>query len=329
MTVFGNTLSEYIAFQKYLLILTIAAGLIRFGLSLAGDAGRNRSPVQHDGSTPIRHRLLSHSGSPPEVRGVQACLGATRGSTRCRGNDQRCGNRYCSRHRCSQHVQHGGAGRELSRARSNASDRGAHGFRADPLGAGFGHPRHHPESGASASRLVFLKTIDRERAHCSSSHSDTVGTRNRPLREVLSTWLHSRHTDTMRSTRSLYHGHRYPLEILSHAVWLYYKFGLSLRNVEDLLAKRGLVVTYETIRRWCTKFGSEYVRRLKRRQSRLGDNWFLDEVFVTSNGERHYLWRGVDQDGDAPPSIASVASASRQRPFPSSLTSSLRGLGQG
>lgn len=174
-----------------------------------------------------------------------------------------------------------------------------------------------------------MKTIDRERAHCSSSHSDTVGTRNRPLREVLSTWLHSRHTDTMRSTRSLYHGHRYPLEILSHAVWLYYKFGLSLRNVEDLLAKRGLVVTYETIRRWCTKFGSEYVRRLKRRQSRLGDNWFLDEVFVTSNGERHYLWRGVDQDGDAPPSIASVASASRQRPFPSSLTSSLRGLGQG
>ena len=137
-----------------------------------------------------------------------------------------------------------------------------------------------------------MKTIDRERAHCSSSHSDTVGTRNRPLREVLSTWLHSRHTDTMRSTRSLYHGHRYPLEILSHAVWLYYKFGLSLRNVEDLLAKRGLVVTYETIRRWCTKFGSEYVRRLKRRQSRLGDNWFLDEVFVTSNGERHYLWGG-------------------------------------
>ena len=117
-----------------------------------------------------------------------------------------------------------------------------------------------------------MKTIDRERAHCSSSHSDTVGTRNRPLREVLSTWLHSRHTDTMRSTRSLYHGHRYPLEILSHAVWLYYKFGLSLRNVEDLLAKRGLVVTYETIRRWCTKFGSEYVRRLKRRQSRFGDS---------------------------------------------------------
>ena len=102
----------------------------------------------------------------------------------------------------------------------------------------------------------------------------------------------------MRSTRSLYHGHRYPPEIISHAVWLYYKFGLSLRNVEDLLAERGIVVTYETIRRWCTKFGIEYVRRLKRRQGRLGDNWFLDEVFVTINGERRYLWRAVDQDGD-------------------------------
>ena len=102
----------------------------------------------------------------------------------------------------------------------------------------------------------------------------------------------------MKSTRSLYHGHRYPREIISHAVWLYYKFGLSLRNVEDLLAERGIVVTYETIRRWCTKFGHEYVRRLKRRQDRLGDTWFLDEVFVTINGERQYLWRAVDQDGD-------------------------------
>ena len=89
---------------------------------------------------------------------------------------------------------------------------------------------------------------------------------------VLSTWHHSRHPDTMKSTRSLYHGHRYPLEIISHAVWLYYKFGLSLQNVEDLLAERGIVVTYETIRRWCAKFGIECVKRLKRRQGRLGDN---------------------------------------------------------
>ena len=102
----------------------------------------------------------------------------------------------------------------------------------------------------------------------------------------------------MKATRSLYFGHRYPREIISHAVWLYYRFGLSLRDVEDLLAERGIVVTYETIRRWCRKFGLEYVRRLKQRQGRLGDTWFLDEVFVTINGDRQYLWRAVDQDGD-------------------------------
>ncbi len=102
----------------------------------------------------------------------------------------------------------------------------------------------------------------------------------------------------MKSTRSLYYGHRYPREIISHAVWLYYRFGISLRDVEDLLAERGVVVSYETIRRWCAKFGLEYVRRLKRQQRRLGDTWFLDEVFVTINGERQYLWRAVDQDGD-------------------------------
>ena len=102
----------------------------------------------------------------------------------------------------------------------------------------------------------------------------------------------------MKSTRSLYYGHRYPREIISHAVWLYYKFGLSLWNVEDLLAERGIVVSYETIRRWCARFGLEYVRRLRRRQGRLGNTWFLDEVFVTINGQRQYLWRAVDQDGD-------------------------------
>ena len=101
----------------------------------------------------------------------------------------------------------------------------------------------------------------------------------------------------MTSTRLRYLGHRYPPEIISHAVWLYYRFGISLRDVEDLLAQRGIVVTYETIRR-CTKFGLDYVRRLKRRQGRLGDTWFLDEVFVTINGQRQYLWRAVDQDGD-------------------------------
>ena len=95
-----------------------------------------------------------------------------------------------------------------------------------------------------------------------------------------------------------YHGYRFPPEIISHAVWLYYRFCLSFRDVEDLLAERGIVVSYETIRQWCRKFGPEYARRLKRRQGRLGDMWHLDELFVNIRGQQHYLWRAVDQDGD-------------------------------
>jgi putative transposase len=85
--------------------------------------------------------------------------------------------------------------------------------------------------------------------------------------------------------------------VISHAVWLYYRFSLSFRDVEDLLAPRGVTVTYETIRRWCAKFGRDYARKLKRREGRLGDTWHLDEVFVTINGQRQYLWRAVDQEG--------------------------------
>jgi len=95
-----------------------------------------------------------------------------------------------------------------------------------------------------------------------------------------------------------YHGHRFPPEIISHAVWLYYRFCLSFRDVEDLLAMRGVIVSYETIRQWSRKFGAEYARKLKRREGRLGDTWHLDELFVTTQGERQYLWRAVDQDGD-------------------------------
>ncbi len=95
-----------------------------------------------------------------------------------------------------------------------------------------------------------------------------------------------------------YHRHRFPPEIISHAVWLYHRFGLSLRDVEDLLAERGITVSYGAIRLWCEKFGLDYARKLCRRRGRLGDSWFLDEVFVTIRGERHYLWRAVDQDGD-------------------------------
>ena len=95
-----------------------------------------------------------------------------------------------------------------------------------------------------------------------------------------------------------YHRHRFPSEIISHAVWLYHRFCLSFREVEELLAERGITVTYETVRQWCQKFGPGYARKLKKRQGRLGDTWHIDEVFVTIQGERHYLWRAVDQDGD-------------------------------
>ena len=102
----------------------------------------------------------------------------------------------------------------------------------------------------------------------------------------------------MNAKRPSYHGYRFPSEIISNAVWLYYRFCLSFRDVEDLLAERGVIVSYENIRQWCRMFGGEYARKLKRRQGRLGDTWHLDELFVTIQGERQYLWRAVDQDGD-------------------------------
>ena len=104
-------------------------------------------------------------------------------------------------------------------------------------------------------------------------------------------------TNTNTNTNG-YRGYRFPREIIGLCVWLYHRFCLSFRDVEELLAKRGIIVSYETIRQWCRKFGHEYARRLKRRQGRLGDVWHLDEVFVKIRGERHYLWRAVDQDGD-------------------------------
>ena len=92
--------------------------------------------------------------------------------------------------------------------------------------------------------------------------------------------------------------YRFPTAIISHAVWLYYRFTLSFRDVEDLLAQRGITVSYETIRHWCETFGLAYARRLRRRIRPLSDTWHLDELFVTIHGRRQYLWRAVDQDGD-------------------------------
>ncbi|MFC9285273.1 IS6 family transposase [Streptomyces sp. NPDC057052] len=93
-------------------------------------------------------------------------------------------------------------------------------------------------------------------------------------------------------------GHRYPVEIISHCVWLYFRFPLSFREVEELMLERGVIVTHETIRRWCAKFGQSYANGLRRRQPRPGDKWHPDEVFARVNGEWKYLWRAVDQDGD-------------------------------
>jgi putative transposase len=95
-----------------------------------------------------------------------------------------------------------------------------------------------------------------------------------------------------------YKGFRYPVEIISHCVWLYHRFPLSLREVEEMMLERGIVVTYETIRQWCRTFGQTYANGLRRRQPRPGDKWHLDEVFVKIRGKTHYLWRAVDQDGN-------------------------------
>jgi len=95
-----------------------------------------------------------------------------------------------------------------------------------------------------------------------------------------------------------YRGYRFPPAIISHAVWLYHRFCLSFRDAEDLLAQRGIIVSYETIRQWCRTFGPAYAHTLRHRQGRLGDTWYLDELFITIRGRQQYLWRAVDHDGD-------------------------------
>ena len=101
----------------------------------------------------------------------------------------------------------------------------------------------------------------------------------------------------MNQIKPLYHGYRFLPEIISHAIWLYHRFCLSYRDVEDLLVERGIVVSYETSRSWCNKFGPVYARSINKRRGPPGDTWYLDEVYiVTVRGERRYLWRAVDQE---------------------------------
>jgi putative transposase len=96
---------------------------------------------------------------------------------------------------------------------------------------------------------------------------------------------------------SLYHRHRFPAEIIAEAVWLYFRYPLSFRMVEDMLSYRGIIVTHKTVREWAEKFGRAYANQIRRRTPRLSDKWQLDEALITIKGQRHYLWRAVDQDG--------------------------------
>ena len=123
-------------------------------------------------------------------------------------------------------------------------------------------------------RIICIRVLSRERAD-----SDTYD------------------NQSMKNT-NIYAGYRYPSQIISHTVWLYHRFALSLRDIEELLAARGITVSYETIRKWCLKFGKQYCNQIRKNRKQLGDTCYLDEVFVKINGVLHYLWRVVDQDGD-------------------------------
>ena len=94
-----------------------------------------------------------------------------------------------------------------------------------------------------------------------------------------------------------YARHRFPAEVISHAVWLYFRLPLSLRIVEEMLAARGIEVSYETVRQWALKFGQDFANQIRRRFPATGDKWHLDEVMITIAGRKHWLWRAVDQHG--------------------------------
>ncbi len=102
----------------------------------------------------------------------------------------------------------------------------------------------------------------------------------------------------MKNSLTLYKRHQFPSEIIQYTVRLYHRFNLSHRDIEDLLAERGIVVTHESIRLWCNKFGSAYAKKLRRQHQGYSDTFFLDEVFVKIQGKQRYLWRAINQDGE-------------------------------
>ncbi len=99
------------------------------------------------------------------------------------------------------------------------------------------------------------------------------------------------------ATKSPYAGYRFPGEVISHAVWLYFRFPLSLRMVEEMLAARGIEVSHETVRQWALKFGQCFANQIRRRLPAVGDKWHLDEVAISIGAKKHWLWRAVDQHG--------------------------------
>ena len=149
--------------------------------------------------------------------------------------------------------------------------------------------------------LVDLSEVERaELTALLSGGRCQVGGPGRSVREVLSGWRALGQRGTLpgvMSSPNPYRGFRFPAEIIEHAVWLYHCFSLSLRDVELILAARGIVVSYESIRDWGLRFGRMFANTLRRRRPRPGDKWFLDEVFIRIRGEQHYFWRAVDQDG--------------------------------
>jgi transposase-like protein len=114
-----------------------------------------------------------------------------------------------------------------------------------------------------------------------------------------------------------YKRHRSPPGIIAHGVWRYYRFALRYRDVEELLAERGVVVTYASIRRWSRRFGQAYANGLHRRRPRPGDTWHRDAIFLGSNGATHSLWRAVTRMGRCSISWCNTAATSRRRRSPS------------
>jgi hypothetical protein len=125
-------------------------------------------------------------------------------------------------------------------------------------------------------------------------HSARIEDQPSGVRPVLSSWAAVGEISDNARMECSYKGHRLPPQIISHAIWLYRRFALSLRDVKELLAERGVIVFHEAIQSWCSRFGPTYARALRRKQGRLSDIWHVDEVFVKIRGQLHYLWRAVD-----------------------------------